>query len=671
MKKTYYFILFTLNLLVTVSFITIVNDKLLTIYAQQLNVNGTETTSNTTATSATLPSPQNNKTITTGEKSSSSFNNQATEISNNDQNKITTNGSYYHYKPSLLLNGTNFFDVSHNDTISLQIFTIAAWIQTRDQSNNLTQSESAHLVDKGGSGTDEIGENMNYGIWFTVDGTISGGFENRDGKDLEVTSPAKYNDGNWHYVLLSYDGSLLRLDIDGKLVSAKNTVAKPDNTGTQPLRIGANSLEEGNFFTGNIDEVRVWNRVLTDEEISNIYAKNTFDSNGLVVYLNFGGDGVPTRNNISSPSSAITNPTKSIENLTSTITNSGPVTSEINETTSSPKSSPPLPPSDKTNATAATTTTATNELNYCYSSQWGTMGKGDGQFLRPHDIVFDSKGFLYVNDREKNDFQKFSLDGKFISKFGEKGSKLGEYLSPYSMAIDSNDNIYVLDRGNDRIVKVNTEGKVLGALYSYDGQWITSNDQIKDADKKSKNTNGVSTQFASIEAMAIDKDGNYYLTDTGHNRIIKFDKNFKYISHFGEFGSGPGQFNHPHGIGIDSDGNIYVNGLNTPKIQKFTNDGKFIKEWGSEGTGPGQFTLELEHLKVDPADRIFITDGAGNPRVQVFDKDGKFLTEFGKLGVGNGEFKKPEHVAFNEKDEKGTVYVVDRGNARIQTFIPC
>ena len=68
---------------------------------------------------------------------------------------------------------------------------------------------------------------------------------------------------------------------------------------------------------------------------------------------------------------------------------------------------------------------------------------------------------------------------------------------------------------------------------------------------------------------------------------------------------------------------------------------------------------------------MFITDGAKNPRVQVFDNNGNFLTQFGKLGVGNGEFDLPEHVAFNKKDDKGTVYVVDRGNARIQTFLPC
>ena len=314
-----------------------------------------------------------------------------------------------------------------------------------------------------------------------------------------------------------------------------------------------------------------------------------------------------------------------------------------------------------------------DKVQYCYSfhSKFGSLGSGEGQFNRPHDIVFDSKGFLYINDCELNNFQKFSPDGKFISAFGKKGKDLGQYSSPYSMAIDSNDDIYVLDRGNDRIVKVDTEGKVLGALYAYDGQWVTSNDQIKDANKKSKDKNKENTQFASPEAMAIDKDGNFYVTDTGHNRIIKFDKNFKYISQFGQEGLGPGQFDHPHGIGVDSDGNIYINTLNAAKIQKFTNDGKFIKEWGSEGTGNGQFTLPLEHLKVDPADRIFITDGEGNPRVQVFDTDGKYLTQFGKIGVGDGQMQLPEHIAFDAKDKKATVYVVDRGNYRIQTFLPC
>src|SRR5687768_9204553 len=42
------------------------------------------------------------------------------------------------------------------------------------------------------------------------------------------------------------------------------------------------------------------------------------------------------------------------------------------------------------------------QVKYCYSfhSKFGSLGSGEGQFNRPHDIVFDSKGFLYINDRE-------------------------------------------------------------------------------------------------------------------------------------------------------------------------------------------------------------------------------------------------------------------------------
>ncbi|HSE99671.1 MAG TPA: LamG-like jellyroll fold domain-containing protein, partial [Nitrososphaeraceae archaeon] len=160
----------------------------------------------------------------------SSFNNKTTKIINNDQNKINTSDSNYNYDPSLLLNGTGFVDFSHNSTLSPENFTIAAWIKTAattttDQASSNLLAEPAHLVNKGGFNTDEKGQNMNYGIWFSVDGTISGGFETESGEDFEVKSTAKYNDGKWHYVLLSYDGSLLRLDIDGKkqISTTKNT----------------------------------------------------------------------------------------------------------------------------------------------------------------------------------------------------------------------------------------------------------------------------------------------------------------------------------------------------------------------------------------------------------------------------------------------------------------
>ncbi len=64
---------------------------------------------------------------------------------------------------------------------------------------------------------------------------------------------------------------------------------------------------------------------------------------------------------------------------------------------------------------------------------------------------------------------------------------------------------------------------------------------------------------------------------------------------------------------------------------------------------------------------MYIVDGASNPRVQVFDTNGHFLTKVGTTGSGDGQFKKPEHVSI---DSEGILYVVDRGNARMQVFAP-
>jgi hypothetical protein len=92
--------------------------------------------------------------------------------------------------------------------------------------------------------------------------------------------------------LLSYNGTLLRLYIDGNEISYKESEgAIPDSTGDQPLRIGANSLEEDKFFTGSIDEVRIWDRGLTNNEIKDIYKENTnriHFKDGLILYHNFG-----------------------------------------------------------------------------------------------------------------------------------------------------------------------------------------------------------------------------------------------------------------------------------------------------------------------------------------------------------------------------------------------
>ncbi len=191
----------------------------------------------------------------------------------------------YGFEPSLKTNGHNYTDIPHNPTLALGKFAIATWFKT----NLSNLSEPGNIVNKGGFDSEKIGNNMNYGIWLSTNGAIYGGFETESGDNFEVNSTANYIDNKWHYALLTYNGTFLRLDIDSKQISTKNTNgAIPDNTGIQPLRIGANSLRDNKFFTGEIDEVRIWNNGLTDVELGRIYNNYTFDEKNQISYLNFG-----------------------------------------------------------------------------------------------------------------------------------------------------------------------------------------------------------------------------------------------------------------------------------------------------------------------------------------------------------------------------------------------
>jgi len=60
-----------------------------------------------------------------------------------------------------------------------------------------------------------------------------------------------------------------------------------------------------------------------------------------------------------------------------------------------------------------------------------------------------------------------------------------------------------------------------------------------------------------------------------------------FVSEWGSKGSAPGEFNQPIGVALDDEGNVYVSDAGNNRIQKFTADGAFIVEWGTAGNGQG------------------------------------------------------------------------------------
>jgi phosphatidylinositol-3-phosphatase len=188
----------------------------------------------------------------------------------------------YHYNLYFTASGSNYFDVASTSSQQLSKWSISAWFRTLSDF-----SSNAIIANKGGSGSETSGENMNYGLLMTATKQLRAGFEESTGVDHYVTSPKAYNDGNWHYAVATYDGATLRLYVDGTQVASAITSAIPDMGGMQAFRVGANSLSANNFFIGNIDEVRVYDRALTSSEVSTQTAGTSFSTSGQVVYLPF------------------------------------------------------------------------------------------------------------------------------------------------------------------------------------------------------------------------------------------------------------------------------------------------------------------------------------------------------------------------------------------------
>ena len=190
----------------------------------------------------------------------------------------------YIFEPFLKLNGTDFFDIENNEQLQLEEFTLATWFRT----NQSSFDEPSHIVNKGGFNNERPGKNMNYGVWMNTDGTITAGFESQRGKNFEILSQKKYDDGKWHYAVVLYNSTVLRVDIDGHTIGNLEVNETPDTKGKQPLRVGANSLDLDKYFKGEVDELRIWNRGLTINELNEIYINTSFTTNGQIEYLNFG-----------------------------------------------------------------------------------------------------------------------------------------------------------------------------------------------------------------------------------------------------------------------------------------------------------------------------------------------------------------------------------------------
>lgn len=179
-------------------------------------------------------------------------------------------------------------------------------------------------------------------------------------------------------------------------------------------------------------------------------------------------------------------------------------------------------------------------------------------------------------------------------------------------------------------------------------------------------------QFFGPNHLAVDADGNLYVTEFSGGRILVFSPDGELIHQWAGGGNEVGQLAGPTGIAVDSDGYVHVGESGTSRVQVFSPEGEPEAVWGGFGVDPGEFGSAMGVGINEELDRVYVADHV-NSRIQVFDRSGALQFMFPR----NGDFT---HIG-NEPDQMwlpigvdlsgdGTVYVVDSGNQRVQTYTP-
>ena len=181
-----------------------------------------------------------------------------------------------------------------------------------------------------------------------------------------------------------------------------------------------------------------------------------------------------------------------------------------------------------------------------------------------------------------------------------------------SVALDGHGTIYALQRTDktDPVIALNSEGKVLRS-------WGKG-------------------MFTVPHSIRVDPDGNVWTVDAGSSVLFKFSPEGKKLQEIvvGETATGSGcAFPTLCGttdVTFAAGGRLFISdGYGNARVLEYTSAGKRVKVWGSPGSGPGQF--QIPHGIAVAGNVLYVADRT-NARVQLFDLDGHYLREWTNLG---------------------------------------
>ncbi|WP_161602260.1 peptidyl-alpha-hydroxyglycine alpha-amidating lyase family protein [Tautonia marina] len=190
-------------------------------------------------------------------------------------------------------------------------------------------------------------------------------------------------------------------------------------------------------------------------------------------------------------------------------------------------------------------------------------GCDETHFNMPTDIVVTEAGDHFVSDGYGNGrVVHFDKDGNFVKSWGELGIEPGQFSIAHAIAIDSKGRLYVADRNNVRIQIFDQEGTLLDTWANIIvpwGFWVTPEDEIWVC--------GSSPMPWRVEDITLGcppKDQVFMKFSTEGRLLMQWSVPKGEDGH-----EHPGDCNWVHCIAADTEGNLYVGDIIGERAQKF------------------------------------------------------------------------------------------------------
>ncbi len=264
----------------------------------------------------------------------------------------------------------------------------------------------------------------------------------------------------------------------------------------------------------------------------------------------------------------------------------------------------------------------------------------------PYATLGDNRTFFRNGSR----LFQFDASGKFVRELGQD---VYGFNAAIGLRVDPQDNVWTVDRGANQVVKFDTEGRVALVLGRKPETMAVRPAAPRPEGAPAPGGGGGGAAAANRRPgegipgsglvqptdVAWDAAGNIYISDGlgANNRVVKLDKEGRFISHWGATGSGPGEFRGAKAIAVDKAGDVYVADAGNKRVQVFDGNGTFKREFGNVGTPLAMCMTRgaTQYLYISHAGD---TDGMDDAAIYKVQLDGTVIGKFGSAGKRPKEF---------------------------------